>query len=58
MAPSIEKNLYLGGGVVVSALAFYSNDTSSKLNEAYSFCLNWTKINEKGAAGGPFKIIL
>ena len=47
-----------GGGQVVSVLAFYSDDPSSNLAEAYSFSLkfvfekNENKQNEVGV--GPF----
>ena len=48
----------LGGHLVVSVLASYSDDPSLNPAEAYSFfckyCLKRTKINKKEAVVGPF----
>ena len=47
-----------GGGLVVSVLAFYSDDPSSIPAEVYNFSvkllLKRTKINKKEAGVGPF----
>ena len=43
-----------GGGQVVSVLAFYSDDPSSNLAEAYSVFLYNTENKQKEARVGPF----
>ena len=47
-----------GGGLVVSVLAFYSDDPSLNPTEVYNFSvkllLKRTKINTKEAGVGPF----
>ena len=40
-----------GGGLVVSALAFFSNDTSSNPDGYLKFLFKKTKINLKEAGG-------
>ena len=52
-----------GGGQVVSVLAFYSDNPSSNLAEAYSFflqilCLKIPKINKKTPGLGYFYFCL
>ena len=54
-----SKTLYsgCGGGLVVSVLAFYSDDPSSIPAEVHNFSVNccWTERNEqKEAKVGPF----
>ena len=43
-----------GGGLVVSVLAFYSDDLSSNPAGYLNFLYEKTKINEKEAGVGPY----
>ena len=56
---TIRLKLVRGGGLVVTVLAFYSNNPSSNLAECYNFsckcCLKRTKINKKEAGIHPAK---